>query len=302
MNAKKTVREFLMGRRARVQPNQVGLPALADDRRVPGLRREEVAVLAGVSLDYYTRLERGNITGASDSVLHSIADALLLNEVERAHLFDLARPATAPVGRQTKPAHSPHQLRASVQRVIDTMEAAAVVQNPRQDIVAANELGRVLYAPVFETASEPNIARFIFLDPRAPDYYVDWLSARQTAAAMLRLEAGRNPLAQDLTQLIGELSTRSAIFRHDWAAHHVHAHQTGTKSFRHPDVGPIAVEFNVFEMPGEPGLMVVTYGVEPGTPAAAAWSLLTAKAATQQRERTARQEHHDTNNEKEQHG
>lgn len=268
-----------MARRAEVQPEHVGLPKLAGDRRVPGLRREEVAVLAGVSLDYYTRLERGNITGASDSVLHAIADALLLNDVERTHLFDLARTTTSPV-RQQKRTRSPRQIRQSVQRVIDSMDAAAVVQNARQDVVAANELGRVLYAPVFNTDAEPNLARFIFLDPRAQEYYVDWALARRTASAMLRLEAGRNPLDEDLTQLIGELSTRSATFRQDWAAHHVHSHQTGTKSFRHPDVGLIEVEFDVFEMPGEPGLMIVTYGVEAGTPSAQAWSLLASMAAT----------------------
>lgn len=268
-----------MARRAEVQPEQVGLPKLAEDRRVPGLRREEVAVLAGVSLDYYTRLERGNITGASDSVLHAIADALLLDDVERTHLFDLARTTTSPA-RQQQSTRSPRQIRQSVQRVIDSMDAAAVVQNARQDVVAANELGRVLYAPVFDTDTAPNLARFIFLDPRAQEYYVDWALARRTASAMLRLEAGRNPLDEDLTKLIGELSTRSATFRQDWAAHHVHSHQTGTKSFRHPDVGVIEVDFDVFEMPGEPGLMIVTYGVEAGTPSAQAWSLLTSMAAT----------------------
>lgn len=280
MNDKSAVKEFLTTRRARVRPEQVGLPELGDERRVPGLRREEVAVLAGVSLDYYTRLERGNLAGASDSVLNSIADALLLNDAERTHLFDLARTSTSPAARREKYSRSPRQVRPSVQRVIDTMEAAAVVQNARQDVVAANELGRVLYSPAFDMDREPNLARFIFLDPRAQDYYVDWPLARRTTSAMLRMEAGRNPLDEDLTQLIGELSTRSANFRKDWAAHHVHVHQTGKKSLRHPDIGPIEVEFDVFEMPGEPGLTIVTYGVKPGTPSAEAWSLLTSLSAT----------------------
>lgn len=281
MHDKHTVREFLMSRRAKVKPEDVGFPTLAGDRRVPGLRREEVAVLAGVSLDYYTRLERGNIRGASDGVLNAIAEALLLDDTERVHLFDLARTPAAPAAVQEKSVGSPRTVRHSVQRVLDTMDAAAVVQNARQDVVATNQLGQVLYSPVFEMQERPNLARFIFLDPRAQHYYVDWPLARYTASAMLRLEAGRNPLDEDLTQLIGELSARSAIFRQDWAAHHVHAHQTGTKSFRHPEVGLIEVDFDVFEMPGAPGLMVVTYGVEPGTASADAWGLLTSMAVTQ---------------------
>lgn len=287
MNDKDTAREFLKTRRARLRPEQVGFPELRGERRVPGLRREEVAVLAGVSLDYYIRLERGDLAGASDSVLHAIAEALLLDEAERAHLFDLARASvSSAAGRLSR---SPQQVRRSVQRVIDTMEAAAVVQNTRQDAVAANELGRVLYSPVFDTDGEPNLARFIFLDPRAQDYYLDWPLARRTASAMLRLEAGRNPLDEDLTQLIGELSTRSARFRQDWAAHHVHAHQTGTKSFRHPEVGVVEVDFDVFEMPGAPGLSIITYGVEPGTASAEAWSLLSSMAATQKQTKTQAQ-------------
>ena len=278
MDWKKDVREFLVASRARVTPQQVGLPT-GGERRVPGLRREEVAMLAGVSIDYYTRLERGNIAGASDSVLDAIAQALRLDDVERAHLFNLAHSAPATV-RKRRPQRSPAGLRTSVQRILDAMDTPAIVHNTTQDLIAANSLGRALYAPHFDTTGQPNIARFIFLDPRARDYYTDWPAARRITAAMMRREIGRNPLDTDLTALIGELSARSATFAKDWARQHVHVHKTGTKTFSHPQVGLIQVDFDVFEMPGETGLMIVTYSVEPGTTSADAMALLASLAAS----------------------
>jgi transcriptional regulator with XRE-family HTH domain len=275
---KKTVREFLVSRRAKVTPAQAGIPVYGEDRRVPGLRREEVAMLAGVSIDYYTRLERGHITGASDSVLEAVARALMLDEVERAHLFDLARSAP---GAQAAPAPPPAgAVRPSVQRMLDSMATPAIAHNGHQDLVAANRLGRALYAPHFDTDRTPNTARFVFLDPRARDYYLDWPLARRTTAAMMRLEAGRNPLDEGLTALIGELSARSNVFAQDWARHNVHSHRNGTKSFRHPDVGLIEADFDVFEPAGAERLWIVTYTVEPGTPSADALALLGALAAT----------------------
>ncbi|GAB3451495.1 helix-turn-helix transcriptional regulator [Streptomonospora sediminis] len=278
-NKKQEVREFLMTRRARVTPEQAGLRFYGDDRRVPGLRREEAAMLADVSIDYYTRLERGNIGGASESVLDAIAAALQLNDAERGHLFELAR-MVHHGGRAGAPTRSAPAVRPSVQRVLDSMDTPAVVHNARQDLVAANQLGRALYSPHFDTEHRPNIARFIFLDPRAQDYYVDWPLARRTVAAMMRLEAGRNPLDADLTALIGELSSLSAAFREDWARHDVHEHRTGVKSFRHPDVGLVEVSFDVFEMPGESGLVIVTYSTEPASPSADAFALLGTLTAT----------------------
>jgi transcriptional regulator with XRE-family HTH domain len=210
VSTKNEVREFLMSRRANVTPAQAGFPDFGGERRVPGLRREEVATLASVSVDYYTRLERGNIRGASDSVLDAIARALQLNDAEREYLFDLA--GTAPVAasaRNAKP--RPRAVRASVQRVLDHMAVPAIVYNANQDIVAANLMGRALYAPLFDADGTPNIARFNFLDPRAQDFYVDWALARRVVAAMMRLEAGRDPLNKELTALIGELSTLSAF-------------------------------------------------------------------------------------------
>ncbi|MFE7508075.1 helix-turn-helix transcriptional regulator [Promicromonospora sp. NPDC057488] len=280
MSTKDEVRDFLVSRRANVTPQQAGIPSFGE-RRVPGLRREEVALLAGVSLDYYTRLERGNIRGASESVLDAIARALQLSDPEREHLFDLARTAPASAaGRTRKPA--PQAVRTSVQRVLDHMTVPAVVHNATQDIVAANLMGRALYSPHFDTEGTPNMARFIFLDRRAQDYYVDWPLARRTAAAMMRLEAGRDPLNADLTALVGELSTRSPQFRADWAGHDVHEHRTGVKSFRHPEVGVIEVAFDVFEMPGEAGLQIVTYSAPPGTDSADRFALLASWAATRE--------------------
>ena len=224
MSTKDEVREFLVSRRANVTPQQAGIPSFGE-RRVPGLRREEVALLAGVSLDYYTRLERGNIRGASESVLEAIARALQLNDAEHEYLFDLARTAPAAAARNRKPIAQ--SVRTSVQRVLDNMTLPAIVHNANQDLVAANLMGRALFAPMFDTEGTPNIARFIFLDARAQDYYVDWALARRTTAAIIRLQAGRDPLNKELTALVGELSTRSPQFREDWAGHDVHEHRTG---------------------------------------------------------------------------
>ncbi len=279
MAAEDEVREFLMARRAAITPEQAGMPG-GGDRRVAGLRREEVALLAGVSLDYYTRLERGRISGASDAVLDAIADALRMTDVERSHLHDLARrlPAT-PAGRAHATRAGSGELRVSVQRLLDQMHAPAVVYNARQDLIASNLLGRALFAPLFDSP-RPNMARFIFLDSRAQDFYDDWPLACSLTAAMLRYQAGRDPLNADLTSLIGELATRSAEFRRHWAQQDVHEHRTGTKVYRHPDVGAMELSYDVLELPGEPGLSIGTYTAAPGTPSAERLSLLASIAAT----------------------
>jgi hypothetical protein len=238
-----------------------------------------VARLAGVSLDYYTRLERGNIRGATDSVLNALARALQLNDVEREHLFDLARTARATTAAlDRRPAR--RTVRPSVQRVLDKMTVPAVVYNAQQDLVAGNLMGRALFSLHFE-ADRPNMARFIFLDPRARDYYADWPLACRLTAAMLRFEAGRDPLNADLTALIGELATRSPQFRKNWAERDVHEHRTGQKVYRHPEVGDMEITYDVFEIAGEPGLSIGTYTVDPGTPSADAMALLATLAATE---------------------
>jgi transcriptional regulator with XRE-family HTH domain len=277
MSSKDEVRAFLMSRRANITPSQTDLQDFGGQRRVPGLRRSEVAMLAGVSLDYYTRLERGNLRGASEHVLNALANALQLNELEREYLYGLARTATALTAAGT--AQKKPVVRESVQRILDSMSVPAVVWNRQHDLVASNLMGRALYSPQFESDS-PNLARFIFLDPRAKDYYVDWPLARQMTAAMLRMEAGRDPLNAELTALIGELSTRSPEFRSNWAERDVHEHRTGRKLFKHPVVGVVDVTYDVFEMPGEKGLWIGIYSVEEGSESAEKFALLASWAAT----------------------
>jgi transcriptional regulator with XRE-family HTH domain len=230
--------QFLTSRRAKVTPEQAGLPSYGR-RRVPGLRREEVASLPGVSVEYYKRLERGNATGASDIVLDALADALRLDDAERAHLFDLAR-AASPIAPQRRRAGGPssQRVRPVVRRILDSITAPAAVSNIRCDYVAANQLGRALYAPLFESREQPpNSARFTFRDPAAQEFFLDWEKAAKDLVAALRSIAGRNPYGRALSDLVGELSTRSDAFRTWWAAHNVRYHQTGTKRLHHPAVG-----------------------------------------------------------------
>jgi len=276
------IREFLASRRARITPAQAGLPNYGGHRRVPGLRREEVALLAGVSPDYYTRLERGNLSGVSDSVLDAIARALRLDEAERAHLADLARASNAPARARRRP--TTQRIRPGVQQLLDAMtDAPAFVRNGRLDVLTANRLGYALYAPVFDSPARPaNLARFAFLDPRAADFYPNWEDAANTTVALLHTEAGRDPYDRGLTDLVGELSTRSETFRARWAAHDVRLHQTGTKHLRHPLVGELKLGFEAMPMPADQGLTLTAYSAEPGSPAQDALRLLASWSAAPQ--------------------
>ena len=280
MDTRDEIRDFLASRRARITPQQAGLPAYGANRRVTGLRREEVAMLAGVSVDYYTRLERGNLAGVSEGVLESLADALRLDEAERLHLFDLARaagPRTARSRRRTPPP----VVRPSVLALLEAITGApAVVRNDRLDILAANPLGRALYAPLFEDPEGPNHARFAFLDPRARDFWVDWTRAADDTVGILRGLAGRNPSDRALSGLIGELSTRSEDFRVRWAAHEVRLHRTGTKQIHHPLVGRLDLMYDTLPLPADPGLTLLVYTAEAGTPTRDALTLLATWAAT----------------------
>jgi transcriptional regulator with XRE-family HTH domain len=280
------IREFLASRRARITPDQAGLPHYGGHRRVPGLRREEVALLAGVSPDYYTRLERGNLSGVSQGVLDAIARALRLDEAERAHLADLARASNAPARARRRPA--PQRIRPGVQQLLDAMtDAPAFVRNGRLDILTANRLGYALYAPVFDDPARPaNLARFAFLDPRATDFYPDWEDAANTTVALLHTEAGRDPYDRGLTDLVGELSTRSETFRERWAAHDVRLHQTGTKHLHHPVVGELKLGFEAMPMPADPGLTLTAYSAAQGTPAQDALRLLASWSATAEQDVT----------------
>ncbi|MFJ9212331.1 helix-turn-helix transcriptional regulator [Streptomyces sp. NPDC102264] len=280
MDARSEFRDFLTSRRAGITPGQAGLPVGGGNRRVTGLRREEVALLAGVSADYYIKLERGNARGVSEGVLEALSRALHLDEAERAHLFDLARAAgtgTRTPGRTPRP-----HVRPSVQRILDSMSGTpAYVRNRRLDILATNQLGRALLQPILAGPRRPpNVARFMFLDPAAADFYLDWERMAAGTVAILRAEAGRDPHDKALTDLVGELSTRSDLFRTRWATHNVHLHRGGVKQLRHPLVGELTLEYEALELPADTGLTIMAYSAEPATPARDALNLLAGWAAT----------------------
>jgi MmyB-like transcription regulator ligand binding domain/Helix-turn-helix domain len=258
------IREFLSTRRARISPEQAGLPVYGGDRRrVSGLRRDEVAVLAGISSEYYIRLERGNATGVSESVIDGIAHALQLDEAERAHLLDLIRTAATTRPPRRRPA--PQRVRPTVQRVLDSMAGTpAFVLNRRLDILAANDLGFALFSPIYAgPVRPPNNARFIFLDPYAGGFFRDWDKVANDTVALLRAEAGRDPHDRGLSDLIGELSTRSDEFRVRWAAHHVRIHTTGVKLIHHPVVGDLDLPFESFPLAADPSQSLLTYTAIP---------------------------------------
>jgi transcriptional regulator with XRE-family HTH domain len=290
MDNRNEIREFLTSRRARITPDQAGLPAYGGHRRVAGLRREEVALLAGVSVDYYTRLERGNAAGASDSVLEALSRALQLDEAEHAHLFDLVHAASGS-GAARAPRRPPRQqVRPSIQRILDSMGTTpAYVRNARLDILSANLLGRALYAPVLTSVEQPaNHARFLFLDPGAREFYIEWERQAQDTVALLRTEAGRNPHDKALSGLIGELSTRSEIFRTWWAAHNVRFHRTGIKRLHHPVVGDLSLTYEALDLAADAGLRISAYTAEPGTASEDGLNLLASWAATLDQAETTR--------------
>jgi transcriptional regulator with XRE-family HTH domain len=264
------VREFLTSRRAKITPQRAGLAIYGRHRRVSGLRREEVALLAGISVEYYTRLERGNARGVSDDVLEAVSRALQLDEAERAHLLDLARTANA----ERPPRHSatPQRVRPSIQRIVDAMsEIPAFVQNGRLDILYANGLAEALYSDMFQDPIRPpNSARFLFLDPHARILYVDWQSVARDIVATLRGTAGRDPYDRALSDLIGLLSTRSEEFRARWASRDVRFHRSGTKRLQHPLVGDLTLAYETLELPADSSLTLVTYSAEPGSASEAA--------------------------------
>ncbi|WIE75607.1 helix-turn-helix transcriptional regulator [Curtobacterium sp. MCSS17_007] len=288
IDVRNEIRDFLSSRRARLTPDEVGMPSFGGGvRRVPGLRRHEVAMLAGVSVDYYTRLERGSLKGVSDSVLEGLAGALQLDEDERVHLFDLARLANA--GVKVMHRNVPTRVRPGVQRLLDAITGApAWVRNERGDVVATNELGRALYAPMFAGPGRPvNTARFTFLDPAAREFFPDWSTTAREAVAVLRAAAVANPCEPGLVTLVGELSTRSEEFRGWWAAHDVRMHRRGGKRIAHPIVGELQLDFEALELVADPGLTMFTYSAEPGSESERSLALLGTWAATERSERLA---------------
>ncbi|MEV6808902.1 helix-turn-helix transcriptional regulator [Streptomyces sp. NPDC051132] len=280
MDRSSEIREFLRTRRARITPDQAGLTPHGGPRRVPGLRREEVAQLAGVSVDYYIRLERGRTQGVSETVLEAVARALHLDEAERAHLFDLAQPAATTQARRKRPL-APQRVHPVLYRTLDSLSVPAVVQGRRTDVLAANRLAYALYTD-FEARPrrERNFARFVFLDEAARALYADWEKVAGDCLAMLRLYAGRHPDDPQLTELIGELSLHSDTFRRMWADHDVQAHTTGTKRLHHPLVGDLTLDYLVLAVEGDPEQTLTIYTPEPASPSAEALALLASWTGT----------------------
>jgi transcriptional regulator with XRE-family HTH domain len=259
------IREFLTTRRAKLSPERAGVPRYGRKRRVPGLRREEVALRAGISVEWYTRLERGVARGVSEEVLDAIGSALQLDEAERAHLADLVRTANAE--RPPRRSSTPQRVRPNITRLVDVMAPIpACVTNGRLDVLYANDLAEALFSDVFrDPVRPPNLARFVFLDARARNFYRDWEKAAGDTVAVLRAEAGRKPYDRGLSDLVGQLSTRSGEFRVRWAAHDVGFHRAATKQMHHPLVGDLTLAFEMLELPADPGLSMLTYSAEPGS-------------------------------------
>jgi transcriptional regulator with XRE-family HTH domain len=274
------VRDFLASRRARITPQQAGLPAFGGNRRVPGLRREEVAMLAGVSVEYYTRLERGKLGGVSENVLDALAHALQLDDAERTHLLDLARAADTTTHARRRPMQQ--RVRPSVQRILDAIsDAPAYVRNGRRDVLAANRLGYALYSEMYVDPARPvNVGRFVFLNPRARTFFLDWESAANDTVAILRIEAGHTPHDRGLSDLVGELSLHSEEFRTRWAAHDVRFHRTGLKDIHHPVVGDLHLMFEAMDLTADAGLSLVVYVTEPASTSQDGLNLLASWAAT----------------------
>jgi transcriptional regulator with XRE-family HTH domain len=278
------VREFLISRRAKITPQQAGLPEIGN-RRVPGLRRGEVAALAGVSIEYFAKLERGALAGVSATILDAIARALQLDDAERAHLFHLAHAADG-TSAGMRPRRPPAKLwtpRPSLQWVLDKFSAPAIVRNGRMDLLAVNQLGRAMHSSLYDSdlSEPPNFARYTFFDDDSRRFYPSWEEAADTCVAILRTEAGRDPFDTELHDLVGELSAHSEDFRRRWSAHNVRYHGAGAKRFHHHVAGDLRLAYESVDMISEPGFTLTLYAAEPASPTAQALDLLAAWAASQ---------------------
>jgi transcriptional regulator with XRE-family HTH domain len=273
MDPKAEISSFLSSRRARLTPEQAGVPLFSGARRVPGLRREEVAQLAGVSVDYYARLERGKVSGASREVLESIARALQLDEDERSHLFALVQ-VTQHRAPRRKPSNRT-QVRPGIQRVLDSIDAPAFVQNARLDRLASNRLGRGLYSlPGDGSGDHYNYARYLFLDPRAQQFHRDFAAAKHNVVALLHAATAEDPYDKELIEIIGTLSTQNEEFRSLWASHDVFRYRSGAKLLTHSTLGDLEFGYESFELSSDPGLVMLIYTIEPGSPTADAMNIL----------------------------
>ncbi|WP_051298502.1 helix-turn-helix transcriptional regulator [Arthrobacter castelli] len=284
MDNRDDIKGFLASRRAKLTPDMVGLPTSAR-RRVPGLRREEVAVLAGVSTEWYTRLEKGHIGEVSEDVLDAVAEALRLDDDERTYLNDLARAAKPARRKAARRREVP--IAPQVQWMLDSITmSAAFVRNGRLDVIGSNALGRALHAPMFESPTaaahgKPNFARYHFLDESSKDFFVDWESGAAATVALLRAEAGREPYDKTLRELIGELSTASEEFSAYWASHDIRIRHEGTKRLQHPEIGEIELTYQSVDLPTAKRAWhdLSFYTAEPGSQHEANLKLLASWAA-----------------------
>ncbi|MEV6415238.1 helix-turn-helix transcriptional regulator [Kribbella sp. NPDC051718] len=270
--------DFLRSRRAQLTPPDVGLPWNGDSRRVNGLRREEVAVLAGVSADYYTRLEQGRARNVSEQVLAAVADALRLDDLERRHLYDLARPATGGPEAGTKVP----KARVATQMMLAALDPVpAIIHGPRLEVVAINRMGSVLIDD-FDSmpAAERNMARWMFLNPKARIVYPDWAEVAAQMVAILR--AAVKPRTPDaaLTRLVDGLRAESAEFDRCWSEYKVFQHTHGTKRFHHDAVGEMEINYESLVPPGDPQLSLIIYTAATGSPSEEKVKLLSSWAAT----------------------
>ncbi|MFD5797334.1 helix-turn-helix domain-containing protein [Streptomyces diastatochromogenes] len=264
--------EFLRSRRARLKPEDVGLRDFGRHRRVPGLRREELAQLAGVSVAYYTRLEQGNGRNVSAEVLDSIARALRLTDAEHAHLTHLAKPKA----HKKKPAARQQQVRAALCRLLDVMEGVpAYIVGRRAEILAWNRMAAAVFGDWSELPpAERNWARLVFLHPDYRDLFVDWEQKAIDIVCALRMDAGCYPDDPRLSALVGELSVKSDEFRRLWATHDVKEKSHGVKRLHHPLVGDLSLHFEGFRLTDDSDMSLVTYHAEPGSPSAESLRLL----------------------------
>lgn len=282
MDNRADVRQFLTALRSRTTPEQAGLTVFGGERRVPGLRREEVAQLAGCSTAYYTRMERGDLGGVSESVLFALVRALEMDEAETTHLFDLARAAARP--RRAPRARPEPRLSPRVAQLLDAMsDVPAIAMSRLGDPVASNALGRAVFPHLFPDGAKPlNSCKYMFLDPRAHDFYPDWQTIAREAVSGLRLIAGHDPSDRALMGLVGELATRSEDFRTWWGGHTVRTHASGTKRINHPVVGELTLGYETLALPSAPGLTVSAYLPQPGSASADALDMLRSWIASPQ--------------------
>lgn len=272
MDSRSEISSFLTSRRARLSLEETGVPLHGGPRRVPGLRREEVAHLAGVSADYYARLERGKISGASREVLEAVARALQLDEDERRHLFDLVRITQR---RPPKKSSARTTVRPGIQKVLDSIDTPALVQNARLDRLGFNRIGRALHSlPADGSRDQYNYATWLFLDPEAPRFHRDADVAKHDVVALLRAATAQDPYDRELIEIVGTLTTQSKEFSALWASHDVLRHRSGTKLLTHPDVGDLEFGYESFELSADPGLVMIVLTVEPDSPTADAMRLL----------------------------